>query len=67
MEQRLTSLEEKLAFQDDLVDALNRTVARQQQQLDMLQDELRLLYQQVKSLQPVGTPVDGEPELPPHY
>ena len=33
----------------------------------VLQDELRLLYQQVKSLQPVGTPVHGEPELPPHY
>ncbi len=67
MENRLISVEEKLAFQDDLLDALNKTVAKQQQQMDMLQDEIRLLYQQMKALQPSPTDASVEPELPPHY
>ncbi|MBA4152350.1 MAG: SlyX protein [Acinetobacter sp.] len=67
MENRLISVEEKLAFQDDLLDALNKTVAKQQQQMDMLQDEIRLLYQQMKTLQPSSTEASAEPELPPHY
>lgn len=67
MENRLISVEEKLAFQDDLLDALNKTVAKQQQQMDMLQDEIRLLYQQMKTLQPSSTEASSEPELPPHY
>ena len=34
MEARLTELEVKLGFAEDLLDALNRTVYRQQQQID---------------------------------
>lgn len=67
MENRLISVEEKLAFQDDLLDALNKTVAKQQQQMDLLQDEIRLLYQQMKTLQPSSMEASSEPELPPHY
>ena len=68
MDARLTELEVKLAFQDDLLEALNQTVAAQQRQIDLLQGEMRILYQQLKSLQPsqlADSPVDEPP--PPHY
>lgn len=68
METRLTNVEVKLAFQDDLLEALNQTVATQQRQIDLLQDELRLIYQQLKSLQPslLAETAEDEPP-PPHY
>ena len=52
MDARITDLEVKLAFQDDLLEALNQTVAQQQQQIGLLQAQMRLLYQQMKTLQP---------------
>lgn len=67
MESRLTNLETKVAFQDDLVESLNRIVAAQQQQIDLLQQQVQLLYDQLRSLSPSN--VDGSPvdERPPHY
>jgi SlyX protein len=49
MEERLNELEIKLSLTEDLVEALNRTVFRQQQQLDLLQEQLRLLYRQFQA------------------
>lgn len=66
METRLTELEIKLSFTEDLVDELNRTVARQQQQINLLQDELRALFQQVQQMAPEEKS-DLRDELPPHY
>lgn len=67
MESRLSNLETKLAFQDDLLDTLNDIVAAQQQQIDLLQQQVQLLYDQLRSLSP--SPVGGEvaDERPPHY
>ena len=45
MESRLAEIEAKLSFSEDLLDELNRTVVRQQQQIDQLQQELRALRQ----------------------
>lgn len=64
---RLTELEVKLAFQDDLLDTLNLTVTRQQQQIDLLQQQLRLLYQQMRSNDPGQDPTRPQHEIPPHY
>jgi SlyX protein len=63
---RLTELETKLAFAEDLLETLNQTVIRQQGQIDTLQQQLRLLHQQVKDALPddARTPRD---EIPPHY
>lgn len=66
-EQRLTELEVKLAFQDDLLDALNLTVSRQQQQIDLLQQQLRVLYRQLQSQQTGTAGVGTAQEIPPHY
>ncbi len=66
MEARLTELESKLAFAEDLLDALNQTVTRQQAQIDLLQEQLRLLHQQIKDVQ-VAEPHGLREEIPPHY
>jgi SlyX protein len=65
-ESRLIELETKLAFAEDLLDTLNQTVARQQGQIDSLQQQLRLLHQQIQDAAPdaARTPRD---EIPPHY
>lgn len=66
MESRLTDIEVKLSFTEDLVEELNRTVFRQQQQIDQLQQELRALRQQLQSnLPPAGW--SQREEIPPHY
>ncbi|MEO4028390.1 SlyX family protein [Chromobacterium vaccinii] len=67
-ENRVEALEVRLAFQDELLDALNATVARQQKEIDLLQQQIRLLYQQFRSAQPDDSP-GGSPrdEIPPHY
>ncbi|MDP2226929.1 MAG: SlyX family protein [Moraxellaceae bacterium] len=67
METRLNDLEARVAFQDDLLESLNNIVARQQQQIDLLQRESRLLYEQMKSLSASVIPADGEEPPPPHY
>ena len=65
-EARLTALEIKASFSEDLLDRLDAVVVRQQQQIDLLLRELAELQQQ--------GPVDAAPasrslrdELPPHY
>lgn len=66
MEDRLTELETKLAFAEDLLDALNQTVARQQAQIDLLQEQLRMLHQQIRDVQG-AEPRGLREEIPPHY
>lgn len=65
MEDRLTELETRINLTEDLVDELNLTVYRQQQQIELLQQQLRHLYQQLQE----GPVVADNPseEIPPHY
>ncbi|MDR3383736.1 SlyX family protein [Cupriavidus basilensis] len=67
MESRLTELEIKVAFQDDLLDTLNLAVARQQRQIDLLQEQLQALYQQMRSSGTGSADNGPQHELPPHY
>jgi SlyX protein len=67
MDDRITELEIKLAFQEDLLEALNTTVARQQQQIDLLQEQFRALYQQLRSAANTAAEADPRQEIPPHY
>jgi SlyX protein len=66
MESRIAEIEAKLSLAEDLVEQLNRTVYRQQQQIDLLRQELRVLYRQLRDAQPVDSsgPTD---EVLPHY
>ena len=65
-ESRLTELETKLAFAEDLLETLNHTVVRQQAQLDSMQQQLRLLHQQLQEALPDETRPPRD-EIPPHY
>lgn len=67
MDTRLTNLEVKVAFQDDLLESLNQVVASQQRQIDLLQGEVRMLYDQIKTMQPSLTAMATEEAPPPHY
>jgi SlyX protein len=64
--QRLTDLEVKASFAEDLVDALNRQVARQQDQIDLLLRELAELRRQGAAADS-GPPPSLRDDLPPHY
>jgi len=68
MEARITELEVKLAFAEDLLDTLNQTVFRQQEQIDRLQHELRAVRQQMLQASQLGTEERSlRDEIPPHY
>ena len=66
LEDRLAEIEAKLTLSEDAVDELNRTVFRQQQLIDRLQQELRALQNIVEH---ADAPEPGGPrdEIPPHY
>ena len=66
MEQRLTELEVKASFTEDLLDQLDQVVVRQQQQIDALVREVTHLRQQAPE-GGVGAPRNLRDELPPHY
>ena len=65
-DQRLTDLEIKASFSEDLLDQLNQVIVRQQQQIDELTRQIGQLR--------LALPQDGvaaarnlRDELPPHY
>jgi SlyX protein len=68
VDERLMALEVKASFSEDLVDELNRTVARQQQQIEALARELMRLRGQVEAMgEQERTGADASSEVPPHY
>jgi len=66
MESRLSELEIKLSFTEDLLEELNRTVARQQQQIAALEQQMRDLRLQMQRSLPAEAEGSGH-EIPPHY
>lgn len=67
MESRLDELEAKIGLAEDLLDALNRTVFRQQGQIDQLQRDIRALRQQLQEAMPAEGAGSPDNEIPPHY
>jgi SlyX protein len=63
---RLTNLEIKASFTDDLLDAINQTLYRQQQQIDRLTRDLQVLREQALDAGS-GTQRSLRDDLPPHY
>ncbi|QHI97691.1 SlyX protein [Xylophilus rhododendri] len=64
-EQRLNEVEIKLSYTEDLLDELNLTIYRQQEQIDALIRQVASLRQQ--SPDSGGAPRNPQDELPPHY
>ena len=66
MQNQLVELETKLAFHEDMIQALNRTVAQQQQELLELKRDMEELQTQVRAMAPsLASNITDEP--PPHY
>ena len=65
-EQRLTELEIKAAFTEDLLDQLNEIIVRQQQQIDQLIREVAHLRQSSTD-GGLGVARNLRDDLPPHY
>ncbi len=62
---RITELEIKLAYQEELIDTLNGIVANQQLQIGKLEETCKLLHSKIES---VATAEKNQPEPPPpHY
>ena len=66
---RLAELEIKLGLAEDHLEVLNRSIFRQQQQIDLLQGQMRELHRQMHSAAPGEGNEPGNPrdEIPPHY
>lgn len=67
-EDRLVDIEIKLARQEDMVDALNQTIYRQQKKLDELEALCTAMARHIRQLRQAANE-GGDPgdELPPHY
>jgi len=70
MEEKITELETKFSFQEDLLQQLNEIVIRQQQQIDEVIGQMRIFKEQLEVLASEGAKPPGEGgqfEKPPHY
>ncbi|WP_456415927.1 SlyX family protein [Thiolapillus sp.] len=65
----IEDLQIRFSFQEDSLQELNLTVARQQTELDLLRRELLRLQERLLELErnQSGGGEGGGPELPPHY
>jgi len=66
IEERLTQLEVKASFAEDLLDKLDQIIIRQQDQIDRLEREVQWLRQQAPQ-EDMASPRNLRDELPPHY
>ncbi|QNN56052.1 SlyX family protein [Diaphorobacter ruginosibacter] len=66
-EQRLSELEIKTSYAEDLLDQLNMTIYRQQQQIDDLRAVVVELRKQLPAAGQQGAAQGVVDERPPHY
>ncbi len=66
-DQRLDELEIKASYTEDLLDQLNLTIYRQQQQIDALARTIAQLRQQMPEAGGGAAARNLRDELPPHY
>jgi len=66
VDRRLTDLEIKATYADDLLDQLNQTIYRQQAEIDQLARALKALREQMPDLENRAGPGLLD-EVPPHY
>lgn len=66
-EEHIEKLETRLAFQEDLIEELNKTVFRQQQMLGCLETTCETLARHIASLAEASKDGASAHEKPPHY
>ena len=67
MNERLTELEVRMAFQEKTIQDLNEVVTRQQRQIDRLMQELEAVKSRLAALAPSMVIPQEEEKPPPHY
>ena len=66
MEEKIIDLETRLSFQDQTITELNDVITHQQQQIDHLQEAIRILEARFNEYVTLAPLPDNEPP-PPHY
>lgn len=64
---RVEELESQLAFQDELIESLNGTVARQDGEILELKRQFGLLSERLKEVGDATPGAAPQDEIPPHY
>jgi SlyX protein len=64
---RVDELESQLAFQDELIESLNTTVARQDREFLELKHQLGRLSERLKEIGDASAGEVPQDETPPHY
>lgn len=67
MENKIIDLESRLAFQDATINELNDVITDQQNQLDQLREEIRLLNLRIASVAEASNVSEEKEPPPPHY
>ena len=64
---RIDELESQLAFQDELIESLNTTVARQDREILELKHQFGRLSERLKEIDDASAGEAPQDETPPHY
>ncbi|PCK31595.1 SlyX family protein [Pseudoalteromonas piscicida] len=67
IENRMTELEAKLAFQEDTIETLNDELKTHQQRLAKMQRQIELLAEKMKEGRDPGLMPQHQEPPPPHY
>ncbi|MFC1684601.1 SlyX family protein [Pseudomonadota bacterium] len=67
MDEQLIDLQTRLAFQEDNIGEINRTLATQANEIRELRLEIDALKRQVRTLTPSNIASEAEETPPPHY
>ncbi|MCO7199927.1 SlyX family protein [Pseudoalteromonas sp. OANN1] len=67
IENRITELEAKLAFQEDTIETLNEELKAHQQRLAKMQRQIELLAEKMKEGRDPGLIPQHQEPPPPHY
>lgn len=64
---RIDELESQLAFQDELIESLNKTVAKQDSEILELKHQFSRLSERLKDIGDAAAGAAPQDETPPHY